>query len=77
MGVSDTLVQIAAALPIDERIGVVEAIWDTIVAGPSQPELTESQKQELERRLAAHAAAPDDVIPWEKVKAEALARARQ
>jgi putative addiction module component (TIGR02574 family) len=66
-----------ASLSVEERIRLVEAIWETIVAEPGQPELTDAQKQELQRRLAAHAAEPGKVIPWEKVKAEALARARR
>jgi putative addiction module component (TIGR02574 family) len=53
----------------------VEAIWDSIAAEPGQPALTEAQQQELERRLAAHTASPEEVVPWEEVKA--LARARQ
>ena len=31
-------------------------------------DLTDAQKRELERRLAAYDANPDDVIPWETVK---------
>jgi putative addiction module component (TIGR02574 family) len=38
--------------------------------------LTESQRRELERRLADSIARPEAVIPWEEVKARALARAR-
>ena len=76
MDVSTTLAEIAS-LPVNERLCLVEAIWDTIVSEPGQPELTEPQKRELERRLAAHSASPDDVVPWEQVKAEALARARR
>ena len=30
--------------------------------------LTDAQKREIERRLAAYEADPDDVIPWETVK---------
>ena len=48
--------------------------WDSIPAEPHRPLLTEAQRRELERRLADHAANPDDVVPWEQVKAEALAR---
>jgi putative addiction module component (TIGR02574 family) len=55
----------------------VEAIWDSIAAEPGQPALTEAQQQELERRLAAHTASPEEVVPWEEVKAQALARARR
>jgi putative addiction module component (TIGR02574 family) len=76
MDVSATLAEIAS-LPVDDRIGLVEAIWETIVAEPGQPPLSEAQRVELERRLAAHAAAPENVISWEQVKADALARTRQ
>jgi hypothetical protein len=37
---------------------------------------TESQRRELERRLAASMAAPDEGVPWGEVLAKALARAR-
>ena len=76
MDLSTTLTEIVS-LSVDERIRLVEAIWDSIAAEPGQPELTEAQKQELERRLAAHAAAPEEVVPWEEVKSQALARARR
>ena len=33
-------------------------------------ELTDAQKRELDRRLAAYEANPDDVIPWETVRKE-------
>ena len=33
--------------------------------------------EELERRLAAHTVSPEEVIPWEEVKAQMLARARR
>jgi len=38
--------------------------------------LTDTQKTELERRLADDDANPDDGIPWETVHAEAEARAK-
>jgi putative addiction module component (TIGR02574 family) len=34
--------------------------------------LTDAQIKELERRVADDDAHPDDVVPWELVKAEAL-----
>ncbi len=76
MDVPTTLAEIAT-LPVNERLCLVEAIWETIVAEPGQPELTDAQKRELERRLAAHAASPDDVVSWEQAKAKALARIRR
>jgi putative addiction module component (TIGR02574 family) len=76
MDLAMTLTEIVS-LSVDERLRLMEAIWDSIVAEPGQPELTAAQQQELERRLEAHAASPEDVIPWEQVKAQALARARR
>jgi putative addiction module component (TIGR02574 family) len=76
MNIPATLSEIAS-LSVDERLSFVEAIWETIVTDPAQPELTEAQRQALERRLADHAAFPDQVTPWEEVKAQALARVRR
>ncbi len=64
-------------MTVDEQIALAEAIWDNIAATPEKIPLTEAQKQELERRLAAHRADPSKVTPWEVVKAEALARMKK
>ena len=61
-------------LSVEDRIALALAIWDSIAAEPHPPLLTEAQRQELQRRLADHEANPDDVVPWERVEAEALAR---
>jgi putative addiction module component (TIGR02574 family) len=39
------------ALPVEERVRLVEAIWDSISAVPDALPLTEWQKKELDRRL--------------------------
>jgi putative addiction module component (TIGR02574 family) len=64
-------------LSVEDRLALVQEIWDSIATTPDQLPLTEAQRCELERRLAAHDADPTNVIPWEEVKARALARARQ
>ncbi|MFH1114388.1 MAG: addiction module protein [Pseudomonadota bacterium] len=76
MDLYNTLAEIES-LPVDERIRLVEAIWDSIASEPGQPELTESQRQELERRLSAHAASPQDVVSWEEVKEQAVGRVQR
>ncbi len=58
----------------EERLALVQEIWDTIAADLRPPLLTEAQREELARRVAEDDATPDDVIPWEKVKAQTLAR---
>jgi len=76
MNFSTTLARIVS-LSIDERLRLAEAIWESISSEPGQPELTEAQQQELERRLASHIVSPENVVPWEEVKAQVLARARR
>jgi putative addiction module component (TIGR02574 family) len=62
-------------LPRADRLVLVQELWDSIVAeGP--PPLTNAQRQEIERRVAEDDANPDDVIPWEQVKARTAARLR-
>ena len=61
-------------LPRDERLALVQEIWDTIAAEPNPVQLTEAQRVELLQRVADDDTHPDDVIPWEDVKAEALAQ---
>ena len=63
MDLSPTLAEIVS-LSVDERIRLAEATWDSIASEPGQPELTEAQQQELERRLATHTASPEDIAPW-------------
>lgn len=58
----------------DERIELVQEIWDTIAAESPSPLLTESQRSELSRRVEEDDAHPDDVVPWEQVKSQTLAR---
>ncbi len=58
----------------DERLVLVQEIWDSIAGEESPPVLTEAQREELRRRMADDDANPDDTVDWEKVKREALAR---
>lgn len=61
-------------LPIDERLTLVEEIWDSIAADSGAVPLTEAQRTELEKRIAEDEAHPHDVTPWEQVKASTLSR---
>ncbi|MDP1633349.1 MAG: addiction module protein [Gallionellaceae bacterium] len=63
------LLEQACKLDINEQIDLVEAIWDGIASRGEAPPLTDAQKAELDRRLADRLANPDDVIPWNEVKA--------
>ncbi|MHB8181862.1 MAG: addiction module protein, partial [Acidithiobacillus ferrivorans] len=51
-------------LSVSERIQLVEDIWDSIAAeAPDTVELSQAQKDELHRRVAAHRADPSTAIP--------------
>lgn len=63
-------------LSVEDRIALATAIWDSIAAEAHPPLLTEAQRRELAHRRADHAANPNDVVPWEQVKADALGRRR-
>jgi putative addiction module component (TIGR02574 family) len=64
-------------LSIEERVALVHAIWDSIAADVEKEPLSHAQREEIDRRLAAHRANPALAIPWEQVEAEALARLRK
>ena len=61
-------------LSVDERLTLVQQIWDSIAADRDHVPLTEAQREELERRADDDDANPGDTVPWEQVKAEAAAR---
>ena len=61
-------------LSIEERISLVEEIWDSIA---EDAPLTDAQRIELDRRLQDHETNPDDVVPWEAVKASITARLKK
>lgn len=55
------------ALPIQERLKVVEAVWDSIDEDGSIFSPSPSQRAELDRRLAAHEADPESSLTWDQV----------
>lgn len=70
-----TLLTSAAQLSVDDRLMLVEAIWNSIADEPqSLPPLTDQQRQEFDRRLAEHEAHPENAVPWDEVKARILGR---
>ena len=61
-------------LPLEERLALVEEIWDSIAADSNAVPLTESQRTELQKRMEEDDANPGDTVPWEQVKASTLSR---
>lgn len=46
-------------LPVEERLILVEELWDSIAADHHELPLTDAQKKELDRRLDAYEKNPD------------------
>jgi putative addiction module component (TIGR02574 family) len=61
-------------LPLEERLALVEEIWDSIAADAGVMPLSDAQRRELERRIAEDDAYPNDATAWEQVKTSTLAR---
>lgn len=62
-------------LSVAERIQLVEDIWDSIATeAPGLLQLSEAEKEELDRRVEAHRADPSTAIPWEQVREKLFQR---
>ncbi|WP_293372553.1 addiction module protein [Nevskia sp.] len=59
-------------LPVDERIRIAEAIWDSVAREPAHVGLEPWQAEELDRRIADFEATPDEGLPWDEVKRRIL-----
>jgi len=56
-------------LPVQERIRLVELIWDSVAAVPEAVKISPELKAELEARLREFEANPAAGYSWEQVKA--------
>ncbi|MEL6491341.1 MAG: addiction module protein [Cyanobacteria bacterium J06634_6] len=66
MDFTATLNQISS-FSLEDRILLVQAIWDSVAEDESYLAPTEEQKQELDRRVEAYEQAPDDVMTWQGI----------
>jgi len=67
MNITATLNEIKA-LSIEDRIMLVQEIWDSIAAEQVGPKLTEALRQELDRRIADAEANPNNVLTWSEIR---------
>lgn len=54
------------ALSIDDRLKVVEAVWDSLPEEVAVP-ISSAQRAELNRRLDAYEANPEQLLTWDQV----------
>ena len=59
-------------IPIDERIQLVEDIWDSIAEVPESVKVPEWHKKELDKRLERFRANFGAASPWKDIKEKIL-----
>jgi putative addiction module component (TIGR02574 family) len=68
----DSIVSSFRELPPEDKIRLVQDLWDQIAQEIARMPLTESQRRLLDERLADEENNPDDVEPWTKAKDDIL-----
>jgi putative addiction module component (TIGR02574 family) len=53
-------------LPVEERLELVQRIWDSIAASPEAVPLPESHREELDRRLDRPSSGED--VTWDELR---------
>lgn len=64
-------------LPLERRLELVEALWDSIAADPDAVPVPDWHAAELDRRAALHADDPMSGEAWDVVKQRLLDKARR
>lgn len=59
-------------LPTEERVAIVQEIWESMLEHPDDLGITAAQREELERRWVDLQQNPDDGEPWSDVKKSLL-----
>ena len=58
----------------EEKLGLVEEIWESMEEPVKGMSLTEAQKQELDRRVAHYEAQPESALTWDELKQRVRAK---
>jgi putative addiction module component (TIGR02574 family) len=67
----------ALKLTVEERLELVEEIWDSIAADAQLLPLTDSERTELDRRVEAYHRDPSDTVSWDELERRLLDRESQ
>jgi putative addiction module component (TIGR02574 family) len=70
----ESLLADATRLPIDLRVQLIEALWDT-VPEDAAPALSDEWLAEIQKRSAEYDAGLVPGTPWEEIRSAALRRA--
>jgi putative addiction module component (TIGR02574 family) len=68
--------QIRALLELspDEKLDIIDALWESLSQSPDLIPIHEWQKRELDRSKAQYDAHPESLLTWEEVQANILAK---
>ena len=55
----------------EQRLRLIEELWESLRKDPASVPLTESQRKELDRRLDELERGETETIPWAEVKRQA------
>ena len=61
-------------LPVEKRVEIVRALWESIVDSEETYPISEPERVELERRLAAYDRDTDAGFSWEQVESRITSR---
>lgn len=59
-------------LSVEERLQLLDEIWESLDAERVRPQLTKAQQADLERRLIDYETDPGAGSPWPEVRARIL-----
>ena len=65
-----TALKHALGLSVEDRLELIEEIWDSLAATPEAIPVTDAQRRELMRRRRAHARNPSAAKPCGEVRAK-------
>ena len=66
----------AKSLPSEEQIELAQSLWDEATQC-SDNDLSPEEASVIDEGLREHEANPDDVVPWEEVKASLDAKSKK
>lgn len=65
-----TVLKHALSLNVEDRLELIEEIWDSLAVTPEAIPVTNAQRRELARRRRAHARNPSAAKSWREVRAK-------
>jgi len=63
----------AQRLPEEDRLRLIDALWDTVPADREAP-FSDQWAREIERRVAELDSGTAQTVPWSRIREEALGR---